>query len=81
MMSDHESEQNWSRLDRLAVWDPFHPEVRAAAEKVDARMTPDEFKAWFDGLAAALDGPPNADGWAVVRSKVALMRPNGAVAA
>lgn len=36
-------------------------------------MTQQEFKAWFDGFAEALDGQPNAEQWEKVKQKVAAM--------
>jgi len=34
-------------------------------------MTPQEFKAWFDGFTEFLQGPPNEDQWARIKARVA----------
>jgi hypothetical protein len=34
-------------------------------------MTPNEFKAWFEGFTEAMDGQPTAAQWAKVRDRVA----------
>lgn len=34
-------------------------------------MTPQEFKAWFDGFTEALDGVPSKPQWARIKARVA----------
>jgi len=34
-------------------------------------MTPQEFKAWFDGFTEGLQGLPNEDQWARIKARVA----------
>lgn len=37
-------------------------------------MTPDQFKAWFEGFCEAIDQAPTPEQWAKIKAKVADLR-------
>lgn len=37
-------------------------------------MTPDQFKAWFEGFCEAIDATPTPEQWAKIKAKVADIR-------
>lgn len=42
-------------------------------------MTPDQFKAWFEGFCEAIDAAPTPEQWAKIKAKVADIREKPAV--